>query len=115
MPQRIQRKRTRGWKMPDGAVYVGRPTRWGNPYRLSDYRFARADGTPYENPIAAREMAIRDFEMWLGVSPKGEAIAAASKRELRGKDLACWCPLDQPCHADVLLELANAAPPHEGT
>jgi hypothetical protein len=81
---------------------------------LDFYRFQRADGTPYENPDEARAMAIRDFEMWLGVSPLGEAMAARAKAELRGKDLACWCRLDQPCHADVLIELANASPETTG-
>lgn len=68
-PSRIQRKRTKGWRMPPDAVYVGRPTKWGNPFDI--------------------------------------AIMIESINELRGKDLACWCPLDRPCHADVLLELAN--------
>lgn len=62
-PKRIQRRRTKGWRMPPGAVYVGRPT------VLAD----RVDVS-----------------------------------ELRGRDLACWCPLDAPCHADLLIELANS-------
>lgn len=68
--------------MPEGAVYVGRPSRWGNEMEdvLDD-----EDITP--GGIRA------EAETWLA--------------PLRGHDLACWCPLDQPCHADVLLELAN--------
>lgn len=107
-PKRIQRKRVRGWRMPAGAVYVGRPTKWGNPYRLSDYRFVTHDGRPKRDALAAREMAERDFEMWLETTTEGLAVRAAARRELRGKRLACWCPLGQPCHADVLLEIANA-------
>ena len=97
MPIRIQRKRTKGWRMPDGAVYVGRPTKWGNPYQV---------GT-----VAAptRDAALAGFCNWIGHA-RPDWIAML-KDELGGKNLACWCPLDQPCHADVLLEIANDAPP----
>jgi hypothetical protein len=86
-PHRIQRKRTRGWRMPANTVYVGRPTRWGNPGKTW-----------------------ADYCMYLYLHPGLEAEARA---ELRGKNLACWCPLvDEngepvPCHADILLEIAN--------
>lgn len=95
MPKRIQRKRTKGWRMPEGAVYVGRPTKFGNPFRLEDYDSAQA--------------CVDQFRHWL--MPPGERIDLRALRilsyldELRGKDLACWCALDQPCHADVLLEV----------
>ena len=122
MPQRLQRKRTKGWRMPEGAVYVGRPTKWGNPYggwylrfhfgvemaiALYDY-MARGMWNPtllHGHSDICVNQAYLDNQKWigrLGGHPK-ELIAS----ELRGKDLACWCPLDQPCHADVLLELAN--------
>ena len=92
MPIRIQRKRTKGWRMPDGAVYVGRPTQWGNPFAVD------ATNGPGD--------AVRDFRGYvLGRLSSGVGYPL---RELRGKDLVCWCPLTQPCHADVLLELANA-------
>lgn len=87
MPVRIQRKRTRGWKMPPNTVYVGRPTKWGNPHITPERYRAMIDGNVWTFPTT------RDI-----------------RRELRGKNLACWCPLDQPCHADVLLELANKEP-----
>lgn len=92
MPKRIQRKRTKGWRMPEGAVYVGRPTKWGNPFTVAEC------GSASEAVECFRSLA------------QLQAIAthAAMAAELRGKDLACWCPLDQPCHADVLLQLANA-------
>lgn len=90
-PKRIQRKRTKGWRMPEGAVYVGRPTRWGNPFTVTPDHDAKA--------------CVREFRHYvLGRLSSGVGYPL---RELRGKDLACWCPLDQPCHADVLLELAN--------
>ena len=117
MPERIQRRRVAGWRMPTGAVYVGRPTRWGNPYVLGqvgdaqrwtgwyvgDSRDQWANHGEYETKGEAVDRAVDLFraEAWL--------IAADIRRELPGRDLCCWCPLDQPCHADVLLELANAA------
>lgn len=94
MPKRIQRKRTKGWKMPKGAVYVGRPTKWGNPFVVT------ADKSLGQIVLEYRLMI--GSNMW--TSPSKQEI----KDELRGKDLACWCPLDQPCHADVLLEIANS-------
>lgn len=112
-PVRIQRQRTKGWRMPPDTVYVGRPTRWGNPFSMETHGL-----------IAALEY----FRLYLtgdfGLVPKqahreyraaekrlyGKAPATLFPGELaaiflRGKNLACWCPLDQPCHADVLLEL----------
>lgn len=114
-PGRIQRKRTKGWRMPEGAVSVCRPSIWGNPFSIADCREAGFLGT--DAVLAARCVAA--FDAWL-VSPywrnnwDGPESEAARKRildnlpSLRGKNLACWCPLDQPCHADVLLRLANA-------
>ncbi len=96
MAKRIQRKRTKGWRMPQGAVYVGRPTRWGNPFTWK-----------FGNPLDCTN----DFRRWLDGRHAGwtdrREVVLRDIGELRGKDLACWCPLDQPCHADVLLELAN--------
>jgi hypothetical protein len=98
--KRIQRKRTKGWRMPEGAVYVGRPTIWGNPFDMS-----RGE---------TRMSVLTWYRMWL-TGKKNKAGSDLLRDEilsryleLRGKDLCCWCPLDQPCHADVLLELANA-------
>lgn len=109
--RRIQRKRTAGWRMPEGAVYVGRPTKWGKPYRPGRYKFEHADGTPAPfNEQEARELALRDFEAALGSGTLGITIADV-RRELRGKDLVCWCQEGDPCHADVLLEIANSQVP----
>lgn len=92
-PKRIQRKRTRGWRMPKDTVYVGRPSKWGNPFWIGNQHGL----TTIEQCIAAYEIAtaVKIEQGWLDIS------------ELRGKNLACWCQLDKPCHADVLLELAN--------
>lgn len=91
-PRRVQRTRRKGGGMPEGAVYVGRPTKWGNPYH--------GDG-PFDHAHVAS--CYRSYVM----RPEMAAFRAAVRAELCGKDLACWCSLDQPCHADVLLEIAN--------
>ena len=122
-PQRIQRKRTRGWRMPESAVYVGRPSVYGNPFRI---------GVPFCGPTiqqvnSARE-AVDKFLSWLEMGTldhrcwDGGLIVAhvkinAALPYLAGKDLACWCPLEDengdrvPCHADVLLRIANGSQP----
>ncbi len=82
--------------MPAGAVYVGRPSRWGNPF------VGCGDGT------IDRGAAVRRFRKWLDGYDRPMTQPSGKDMEmLRGKDLACWCRLDQPCHADVLLELVN--------
>jgi hypothetical protein len=99
-PRRIQLRRTKGWRKPPGAVVVSRPSRWGNPFR---------PGAPHPEtgkPLTREEM-VRLYRAH--VSPGGPgALSREELDELRGHDLACWCRLDEPCHADVLLELANA-------
>ena len=111
MPERIQLRRTKGWRKPEGCVVVARPSRWGNPYRVDDYR----DDYPDAHEAELHRMAVSDFRglvdgRWdrLGDTP-AYPMRATIVDLLRGRDLACWCPLDQPCHADVLLELANEA------
>ena len=98
MPVRIQRKRTKGWRMPEGAVYVGRPSRWGNQFRVDDDlgRWLEWD----------RETVVELHRLWV-TAPWMEASLPYFLAPLRGHDLVCWCPLSSPCHADVLLELAN--------
>jgi len=97
-PKRIQRKRTKGWRMAENCVYVGRPTRWGNPFTGDDAvaRYWRVV-IPYTHGC---DMPMHQFYL-------SECNIREIQRELRGKDLACWCSLDKPCHADVLLEIAN--------
>lgn len=115
-PKRIQRKRTAGWRMPLGAVYVGRPTRWGNPFtaestaRYSDlYDNGQFIGQSTD-PEWARREAVAQFALHIG--PMGnyeydDETLRRLRRDLGGRDLACWCTEDKPCHADVLLKLAN--------
>lgn len=83
--------------IPEGAVYVGRPSKWGNPFKVGSRGVV-----PHMGKIDHTE-AVRLYKEWLWRRPD---LIEQAKSELRGKDLVCWCaPL--PCHADVLLELAN--------
>lgn len=123
-PQRIQRKRTKGWRMPEGAIYVGRPTRWKNPYKVVP-QIGRA---PFV--AAVDKWGHETGERWSGFGDDREAavfavdlfhrmLLAAFERDpstqrhylgpLVGHDLACWCAPDAACHADVLLNLAAGA------
>ena len=94
--------------MPEGAVYVGRPTKWGNPFKV---------GSLYRGTFKIRDLR-HAFVLYRADAPMNQGLAAAARRDLRGKTLACWCPevpygtTDGCCHADVLLELANAPLPH---
>ena len=115
MPDRIQRSRDKGWRMPAGAVYVGRPSRWGNPWKAE-----MVDGVGWcctdtrtgliiqaRDAADAHDLAVAHYRAWIAESdPDGTRDAA--RAELRGKPLCCWCPPHLACHADVLLELANA-------
>lgn len=112
LPKRIQRKRTKGYRLPPDAVYVGRPTLWGNPFTVRPVRRSgpfdvllngefRGQHTDLE---VARRSAVDLYREALRIFEPDEDFWTP----LTGRDLACWCPLDQPCHADVLLEIANA-------
>ena len=90
-PERIQLRRVKGWRMPANTVKVCRPGKWGNPFPVGE------DREPEE--------AVNAFEHW--IREQGGRALLADLHELRGKNLACWCRLDEPCHADVLLTVAN--------
>jgi hypothetical protein len=102
-PVRVQLRRLKGWRMPANTVKVCRPGRWGNQFIVG------RDGTAAECVAKFRNhlMPFRhggpmeDFLI-------SEANIKAARSDLAGKNLACWCAPDQPCHADVLLEIANA-------
>lgn len=95
--------------MPKNAVYVGRPTKWGNPCKVGDFVMLGAahSGT---GKAEIRPATAADCKRWYAMKATGILIDNFNFNlaTLRGKDLACWCPLDQPCHADILLKLANA-------
>lgn len=117
-PIRIQRRRTKGWRAPDGAVYVGRPTLYGNPFQVAHVGKAwlvYIDTAPgmtgrliaeIADEREARRIAVENFRSMLR-TPGGSEQAEFFAQKLAGRDLMCWCPIGQPCHADVLLELAN--------
>jgi hypothetical protein len=93
-PIRVQLSRRKGWRMPENTVKVSRPSKWGNPFLVT--------------PEQDRATAVELYRLWMtGWYGSTLLPATPSVVELRGKNLACWCPLDQPCHADVLLALAN--------
>lgn len=105
LPIRIQRRRARGWKMPAHTKYVGRGSLYGNPFRVA--RSARELEEGGELVVASAAEAVARYREWIERSREGRFVASCAARNLWGLDLACWCKLDQPCHADVLLELAN--------
>lgn len=103
-PKRIQLRRTKGWRKPEGVVSVVRGTDWGNHYRIGD-EIHIPRGSGHTVLTIDRDLAVALFRHWVNGMGWHEQI----RRELGGKDLACWCALDAPCHADVLLEIANSA------
>lgn len=149
-PRRIQRRRSKGWRAPDGAVYVGRGSKWGNPFALRTKQgLARVPaavnaGKPweYESRISAAGMShtfyhpgghitaceVRYLTPAESVACYRSAILADGwpvkpypgryglpsveeiRAELAGKDLMCWCPEGQACHADYLIAIANGLP-----
>lgn len=128
-PERIRRSRVKGWRKPENTVIVTRPGKWGNPFA------AKGNGRGGEEGAATmtRQYLVDDFREWLltpvtewpdraafargdtgrthlmGVPYQGRPTLEQIRAELGGKNLACYCHLDQPCHANVLLELANGA------
>lgn len=103
-PVRIQRQRTPGWRMPRRTRYVGRGTAWGNPYQLDD----RIPPGDVRARVLDRVRVLVGYRRWLA-----EQLARdpAFLEPLRGRDLACWCPLTERCHADILLERLAATEP----
>jgi hypothetical protein len=106
VPKRIQLKRAKGWRKPEGVVVVSRPSKWGNPFPVSmEYDI----GATTERE--ARALVVQRFESLINEPEKWSITLPFTKddirAELRGHDLACWCSLSAPCHADVLLRIAN--------
>jgi hypothetical protein len=161
MPERIQLRRTKGYRKPEGAIVVARPSKWGNPFPVDgDWSLWTAVALGYQaNRDGRRAAMVALHRAWLAHTPivlgpnatdtsggsiefddgtvatmachvagLGAFMASIcdpptvppdrpSLSELRGHDLACWCPLEDehgnrvPCHADVLLDLANRDEP----
>ena len=117
--KRIQRKRTKGWKMPENTKYVGRPTKFGNPFKLTPdgwimcYSVNRKNLDPWIYWSATGGFCLTDvvelYERWMTGEFKQSCLPAPPNiEELKGKNLACFCSLDKPCHVDVLLKMLQA-------
>lgn len=132
-PKRLQRSRSKGYKMPKRAIYVGRPSKWGNPFKLiGDMIYCDALDTwhnnynpwvLYDKRIYSKKEGIkRVIELcddwihqrlqithytYMCVAKRCPFTIEDIKRELKGKDLVCWCPKNQDCHSRILIEIAN--------
>ena len=104
-PVRVQLRRVKGWRMPPNTVSVARPSKWGNPFRVAQTRGEQIDELIVSGHAYDETDAVYDYRQHITSRLRTEPHCLD---ELRGKNLACWCPLDVPCHADVLLEIANA-------
>jgi len=103
-PIRIQRKRSKGWRLPENTICVDRSTKWGNPFIIGKHGNR-------EDCVLLHALLLGGFICVLNgdseVQKKYRDFVKNNIKLLRGKNLACWCPLDMPCHADNLLEAAN--------
>jgi len=116
MPERVQLKRTKGWRMPENTVKVDRSTGYGNPFTVAPtLRPGVKVGAGRYICVATVDDAIACFREMLTMEGETADAYRAIIPELRGKNLACWCALNAPCHADVLLELANGPEPEPPT
>ena len=114
MPERFQLSRRKDWRLPPNTVGVARPGRFGNPFTIP-----LAIESGYAKPSAARLFVVECFSEWLLATQRGrdwwQGPESDARRKsiidglpsLRGKNLACWCALGTPCHAEALLRLAN--------
>lgn len=109
-PIRIQRKRIKGWRMPENTISVCRPGAWGNPYKVTkegkcwfviDEKLNRK--MECEDELQAIRYSLELFQK-MALKHRWDYYAPFY---LKGRNLACWCPLDKPCHTDILLKLAN--------
>jgi hypothetical protein len=121
-PQRITLSRAKGWRMPPNTVSVARPGRWGNPYwdirrygRDFCVALFRETAQGFWSPKLLDHLPDHFVDSlykahcaW--IKRIGGHPLEMARSELRGKNLACWCKPGEPCHADVLLELANSEP-----
>jgi hypothetical protein len=116
-PIRIQRKRVKGWRMPPNTVSVTRPGKWGNPFKLTPdgwilfYKSNKIFGSPWCYWSVCGGFSTEDivslYKQWItGKLPQWLPLIP-NISELKGKNLACFCPISSPCHGDILLELSN--------
>ncbi|CAM2159170.1 DUF4326 domain-containing protein (plasmid) [Pararobbsia alpina] len=104
MVERVQLMRAKGWRMPASTVKVDRSTKWGNPFVVG-----KTHPTIPNRTIESRREA---WALYREFAHANEDLIATARSELRGKNLACWCPLptegeDDHCHASELLRIGN--------
>lgn len=112
-PIRVQLSRAKGWRMLPNTVNVARPGPWGNPYRVGervDLRQANRWCWKIKHPERAPEDARQAVKWFYASLAFDDASIMLIRRDLAGKNLACWCKAGEPCHADVLLRIANDTP-----
>ncbi len=127
MSERMQLKRTRGWRMPPNTIKVDRTTGYGNPFPIAKGKSTSAGKTSdiwsigtWEGPAMwfrdtkaeALSVSVAAYREWLH-QPAQKKLRDRAMVELHGKNLACWCKAGEPCHADVLLELVDPSPTEE--
>lgn len=134
-PHRIQRQQTKGWRLPRNSVFVGGGSAWASPFKVgvTQVRMPALDGSPWELEARTRKVSGQQHPYFHPVVPGQKMrttwhqveFATAEqcvelyrhmismtdlrvlRTELAGKNFVCWCPTGHPCHADILLELAN--------
>src|SRR5204863_1776086 len=113
MPNRIQLTRTKGWRMPENTKKVDRSSEWANPFVIGEVSPGE-DKLGFRTPKELQGILVRDrshavelFRKWLSSESEVALEWRKSAHVLRGMNLACWCPPGGPCHADVLMEIAN--------
>lgn len=108
MPKRIRLSRAKGWRMPANTVKVDRSTRWGNPFIVGKHGTTAECLTLYGYLLGgALCLTTGNADEQTKANKALGAEKKAGWPTLAGKDLACWCQLDKPCHADMLLKIAN--------
>jgi hypothetical protein len=112
MPDRVQLRRTKGWRLPAGAVVVSRPSRFGNPWRVKKQGgewLIKREGNDQSVSCADEATAHRRaVELYREHLWNDDELRRRVVDELAGHDLACWCRPGLACHATVLLEMANS-------
>ena len=107
MTKRIQLRRVKGWKKPDGTVVVTRPGPWGNPYYVRGY-IPLGERVDNECQVTSHEHAV---ELYIRLLRRRPDLVERIRRSLAGRDVACWCRPDAVCHGDVLLRVAAGGQP----
>lgn len=104
MPSGVQRRRTKGFRLPEHTKCVTRPGPWANPYRVGAPLWRiMPDGTTYEGPARPEDVVLL-FDWHLQRQPE---LVARARLALRGYNLACYCGIGQPCHRDIWGRLLN--------